>query len=185
MGGAVTALYLERFPHAFSKAVFCAPMIAPNHSFIPLTAAKGICQTAAFLGQSKKRVFFLKPYQGPEDFNTSNATDFHRFSWYDSVKASHREYHNSCPTYSWTNESLSVTKQILKKGEPEKIRIPVLIFTAENDSSVLPGAQQKFADMLPNAKIIFVDHAKHEIYRSVNSVLFPWWHRILDFIKEA
>ena len=184
MGGAVASLFLEQYTDVFSAAVLCAPMIAPYTSGIPHTIAGLICNIGVALGKSKKSPFFMKPWSGPEDFSTSCATDPRRFAWYDAVKTSTECFHNSIPTYGWIKESLAVKRKILSDGSPEKISCPVLLFTAENDYSVLPGPQASFIRRVPDGKIVFVKDARHEIYRSVNEVFFPWWHDILEFFKE-
>ena len=184
MGGAVSALFLERYTDVFSAAVFCAPMIAPDTHGIPAAAASSVCRAAKAIGRDKRHPFFMKGYSGPEDFNTSCATDPARFAWYDSVKASRKEFQNSVPTYRWTQESIAVTKKILAAGAPESISIPVLLSTAENDSSVKPGPQQEFIGRVPKGRHIFVNKARHEIYRSVNDVFFPWWHQVIEFLRH-
>ena len=184
MGGAVTALYLEQHPETFAKAAMCAPMIAPCRNNIPLFAVMGICRGEKLLGKGKKRIFLSKPYAGPEDFSTSCATDRNRFDWYDAVKASRKDFSNNGPTYSWTLESMKVTKQILKKGEVEKIACPVRLYTAETDGSVLPEPQEQFISRVRQGNRVFVKNARHEIYRSEDGVLFPWWHDVLSFLKD-
>ena len=184
MGGAVTGLFLERYPGVFKRAVFCAPMIAPRRLGLPLNVARAICITAKLAGQGKKRMLFGKPYSGPEDFDTSCATGKERFDWYDAVKAAREEFHNNGPTYSWTLEALDVTKELLAPGAPEKITIPVRVYQAENDGSVLPEEQKLFADRLPFGSIEKVPGSRHEIYRSADGALFPWWAEVLGFLKE-
>ena len=184
MGGAVTALFLERYPGVFSRAVFCAPMIAPNLSGVPYPLAASLCHGARLLGRGSKRLFFSQPYHGPETFESSCATDPVRFAWYDAVKVSHPEYQNSSPTYTWTLESMHVTRQILAPGAPESIRIPTLLFTADKDNSVMPEPQKQFISRIHGGKHVFVPGSRHEIYRSPDAVLFPWWHSILAFLKE-
>ena len=184
MGGAVTSLFLERYPSVFSAAVLCAPMIAPQTGGVPGPAAKAICGISCSFGRGKKHPFFMKPWSGPEEFATSCATDPQRFAWYDAVKTSTELFHNSIPSYRWTKESLAVTGKILAPGAPEKIACPVLLFTAENDYSVEPGPQKTFIDRVPRGIHVFVKDARHEIFRSVNEVFFPWWRRILEFYKE-
>ena len=49
----------------------------------------------------------------------------------------------------------------------------------------MPEPQKEFIDRVPNGKHLFVKDSRHEIFRSVNAVLFPWWHEILNFLKEA
>lgn len=183
MGGAVAALFLEKYPDVFRAALLCAPMIAPNTGGIPVPAAKAVCRAAKLAGRGKRHPFFMKPWSGPEDFSTSCATDPARFAWYDEIKTSREEFRNSVPTYNWTLESLGVTDRILAPGAPEKITCPVLLSSADNDFSVMPEPQKSFIDRVPHGKHIFVRNSRHEIFRSVNDVLFPWWHQVLEFFR--
>jgi len=183
MGGAVTSLFLEKYPDVFRAAVLCAPMIAPQTG-VPVAAANVLCGAFSAMGKSKKHPFFMKPWSGPEDFASSCATDPRRFAWYDAVKTANKAFHNSIPTYGWTKEAIAVTKKILAPGAPEKIACPVLLFTAENDYSVQPAPQKAFIDRVPGGVHVFVKDARHEIFRSTNGVFFPWWHRVLDFYRE-
>lgn len=184
MGGAVTASFLEQVPDVFSAAVLCAPMIAPNLSGVPAPAAQLICRAGIALGGGKKCPFFMKPYSGHEDFKTSCATDLNRFAWYDEVKYAREEFRNSVPSYRWIQQSVKVTKKILAPGAPEKITCPVLLFTADQDTSVLPGPQKAFIDRVPRHLHVFVPGSRHEIYRSENAVFFPWWHQVLSFLQD-
>ena len=185
MGGAVTSLFLEKYPDVFSAAVLCAPMIAPQTSGVPVAVASAICGVASTFGRAKKHPFFMKPWSGPEDFATSCATDPRRFAWYDAIKTKTEAFRNSVPSYRWTQESLAVTRKILAEGAPEKIACPVLLFTAENDFSVEPGPQKTFIDRVPLGRHVLVKNARHEIFRSVNEVFFPWWHEVLAFISRS
>ena len=132
-----------------------------------------------------KRVFISKPYDGPEDFNTAFATGRERFEWYDKVKHAHREYWNNGPSYSWTLEAIKVSKWLLAPGEPEKIACPVKLYTAEDDASVYPEPQKQFIGRVKQGEWAFVKGSKHEIYRSADDVLFPWWHDVLAFLKKG
>ncbi len=183
MGGAVASLFLEQNHGIFSNAVFCAPMIAPDSNGFPVLAAKVLCTIAGWIGHGKRHPFFLKTYQGPEDFETSCATDLNRFLWYDKIKSATPEYQNCVPSYSWIRESILVKDQILAPGAPESISCPVLLFTAEHDRNVLPDAQQQFIHRIPDASYCLVKDARHEIYRSSDRVLYPWWHQVLAFLK--
>lgn len=183
MGGAVTSLFLEQYPDVFSRAALCAPMIAPHRNNVPLFAVKGICRGAKLIGKGKQRIFLSKPYAGPEDFATSCATGKERFDWYDGVKAANKEFWNNGPTYAWTLESMKVTARILAPGAVEKIACPVRLYTADDDSSVLPEEQKQFIARVKNGTHQFVKGSRHEIYRSSDDVLFPWWHDVLAFLK--
>ena len=184
MGGAVAALFLEKYPDIFHAAALCAPMIAPNTHGVPAPAAAVLCRCAKVFGRGKRHPFFMKPWSGPEDFSTSCATDPARFAWYDEIKTARKEFRNSIPSYSWTLESLAVTRRILAPGAPEKIACPVLLSAADNDHSVMPDPQKQFISRVPHGRYIFVKDSRHEIFRSVNDVFFPWWHQVLEFFNE-
>ena len=185
MGGAVAALYLEQHPGFFSGCVLSSPMIAPNLGGVPPFLALSLASAADLLGKGRSHPFFMKPYSGPEDFASSCATDPARFAWYDRIKANRKEFRNSIPSYHWSSESIRVTEKILAPGAPEKINCPVLLFTAEIDSSVLPDPQKSFISRIRNGRQVLVSRAKHEIYRSSNDVLFPWWHEVIAFFRHS
>ena len=185
MGGAVTSLFLERHPDVFSRAALCAPMIAANLGGIPGPAVNIMCRFFKLFGMGRKRVFISKPYSGPEDFATSFATSRERFDWYDKVKHDHNEYWNNGPSYSWTLEAIKVTKWLLAPGAPEMIACPVKLYTAEDDACVYPEPQKQFIGRVKQGEWALVKGAKHEIYRSTDEVLFPWWHDVLAFLKKG
>ena len=185
MGGAVASLFLEQYPGVFSAAVLSSPMVAPYIGGIPAAAACVLASAAGFLGRRRKHPFFMKPWSGPENFETSCATDPARFAWYDRIKMERPEFRNSVPSWQWSLESIRVTRKILAPGAPERIGCPVLIFTAGVDTSVLPEPQAALAARIPHGKQVLVSRAKHEIFRSVNEVLFPWWHEVVLFFEKA
>ena len=184
MGGAVSALFMEQHPGVFEKAALCAPMIAPNLGGLPPAVAGWLCDTARRLGREKKRVFVTKPYAGAERFETSCATGRERFDWYEGIRVRTPEFQNNGPTYGWTREAMRASKEVLASGSVERIGVPVWVFTAENDGSVMPDAQKAFVARLKRGKRTLVPGSKHEIYRSPDAVLFPWWRGILDFFGE-
>lgn len=183
MGGAVTGLFLESHPGVFDRAALCAPMIAPNRNGVPFAAALAMCRGAKLAGKGKERLMMSKPYDGPEDFATSCATGKERFDWYDAVKAARKEFWNNGPSFQWTLESLQVTKKILAPGAVERIEIPVRVWGAQEDHSVLPDKQEAFAKRLKIGGRQVVPGSRHEIYRSGDAALFPWWHEVLAFLE--
>ena len=184
MGGAVTTLYLEKHPDAFARCALCAPMIAPNCG-MPGPLCRAILGAAKLTGKGRKRTFVSRPYVYPDDFDTSCATGRARFDWYEERRRDTPEYQNNSPSYNWTLEAVRVTAKILGPGRVERVGIPVRVFTAQMDHTVLPQAQERFAQRLKNGRREIVQGAKHEIYRSTDDVLFPWWREILDFFGEA
>lgn len=185
MGGAVTALYLEGLPGAFDRAAMCAPMIAPNLKGLSKPAARLLCKAAQGVGLGKKRVFISKPYVYPDDFATACANGRARFDWYEELRRDVPEFRNNSPTYTWTLQSIDVTNAILAPGAVERIDAKVRLYTAALDDTVLPEPQAAFIARVKDGERRIVEGAKHEIYRSGDDVLFPWWHDVLGFLTET
>ena len=184
MGGAVSALYLEKWHDTFSAAVLSSPMIAPNTGGMPIWVTKAMCHCAAFLGWKKRRVFVSKPFDGPEDFATGCATGRQRFDWYDRLRVATPTLQNNGPTYGWTLEASRVTGAILAPGAVERISCPVALYAAEEDGSVMPEPQKAFIERVKQGSYALVHGSRHEIYRSNDEVLFPWWHQVLGFFAQ-
>lgn len=184
MGGAVGTLFMEAYPEVFEKAVLCAPMIAPHLGGLSKGVVRALCRAMKAAGRGRSRVFNSKPWAGPEKFEESCATGRERFDWYDRVRVSNPLYQNNGPSYSWTLEAVNATEKILAAGQPERIQIPVRIYMAEIDNQVLPGEQKMLIARLSKCNWKVVPGSRHEIYRSPDEVLFPWWREILMFYAE-
>lgn len=183
MGGAIGALFLERNHGIFSRAVLSSPMIEPNHGRIPLAIGKLICGYFMLTGRSDHKLFISQDFSGYEDFNTSCATSRGRFDYYMNMKHDHVNLWNTNPTYRWTYESLKVRSAILKKGTPEAIDCPVLLFNAELDTMVLKEAQEAFISRVPDGRMEVISGAKHEIFRSTDDVVYPYLEKVLEFYR--
>ncbi len=182
MGGAESSLYMMGHPGVFRRAVLASPMLAPSTGTVPAWATLAICRGAAMLGRRNKRMFISKPYSGPEDFATSCATSRARFDWYESMKGQYPALTNNGPTYGWTEEAVRVTSKLLAPGAVEKLTLPVRVFSASEDTVVLIPRQKECAARLPQGELVTVKGAKHEIFRSEDSVMVPWWESVLGFL---
>lgn len=181
MGGAVTALYLEKHPGEFDRAAMCAPMIAPYLNGVPKPAALLLCQVEKKLGHLKRRIVGSKPYAG-ETFEEAVASGRERFEWYEALRSATPAFQNNGPSYGWTLEAIRVTDAILAPGAVERIDAKVRLYTAALDGSVLPGPQEQFIRRVKDGARVTVADTKHEIYRASDAVLFPWWKDVLDFL---
>jgi len=185
MGGAVAGLYLEKnYDQPFAKAVLSSPMIAPERGGFPLWVSKAMAGTFIAFGQKKKRLFLSKAPEGRESFEEAASNSAARFEYYQDVKQSAPEYSNNGPSYAWTMESLKVTGKLLKKGEPEKIRIPVLLFVADGDTTVVKDDIVKMAERIPSGILERVSNCRHEIYYGPNTVLEDYIPRLISFLSE-
>lgn len=182
MGGAVTALYLEAHPGVFDRAAMCAPMIAPSLNGLPKAVVRVMCETARGLGHLKHRIVGSSPYDGNERFEDAVANGRERFEWYEALRRVTPEFQNNGPSYGWLREAVEVTDRILAPGAPERIDAKVRLYSAQLDRTVEAAPQRAFIGRVPNGELVEVAGAKHEIYRSCDEVLFPWWRDALSFL---
>lgn len=183
MGGAVTALLLEKRQDVIARAALCAPMIAPNRRGMPYWLCKTVTGGLRLIGKGRSRLFLSKPYSERETFEGACSTGKERFEWYSGVKDANPKFHNNGPSYGWMLEALNITRTLLKAGAVEKIACPVKIYSADDDWEVINEYQQRFAARLKQGSIQTVPHSRHEIYRSEDETLFPWWSDVLRFLK--
>ena len=158
-------------------------MIAVNRRGMPFFISKLVARGYKMAGKGRQRMFMSKPYSGRESFEGACSTGRERFEWYSGIKDARPEFHNNGPSYSWMLEALKVTQRLLAPGVPGRIDCPVKIYSAGDDWEVMNKAQEMFAHRLKQGQIIPVPAARHEIYRSDDETLFPWWHDVLGFLK--
>lgn len=183
MGGAVAALELMRHPNRFARAVLNAPMIAAVSKPFPRRGAKLLGTTMCLLGKGKERAFVGKPFDPKrEKFETSHMMSRARFDYYKEKRVRNRHLQNSSPSYSWIREGMGVTDTLLKPGNAEKIKTPLLLCQAERDSIVCLPEQNRFVSMVKGARLVSFD-SKHEIYSSAEDVLRQYYDTVLGFLK--
>lgn len=182
MGGCIGALYLEKHPKVFAKAVLNAPMLEIQMGRMPHWAADGICCIFILLGQGNKRVFTMKEFQEDEPFSMSAANSAARYAYYRQIQKKHPEYQTSCGSYQWVHEAIQAGRRALKPENMRSISAPVLLFQAAEDTFVTSRAHKIFINGILDGRIIRVK-SRHEIGRSTNDILEPYLAEIFSFLQ--
>ena len=182
MGGAVAAFALMEHPDWFARAVLNAPMIAPITRPLPRRAAVLMGDLFVLLGKGKQRAFVGKPFDAArEKFDTSHMTSKARFDYYQRKRNTRAELQNCSPTYAWVREAAAVTGPLLAGAA--KIKTPVLLCQARQDSIVGLEEQDRFAARLQNGKKVVFD-ARHELYSSDQQVMKEYVESVIGFLME-
>jgi len=183
MGGAIGALFLQRYPDYFEKAVLSSPMMTMKFGKLPNFFAKLFIKT--------KNKFTLGRSYAPStgssidkyDFEKSSSSSLNRYDYYYLLLKEDSTIQLGGPSIHWVNEMLDLTKEINEKENIKKVKIPILLFQSENDKLVKKRGQNKFAKYSNNTDLILVNNAKHELYRENDEILFPYLDTVLDFFK--
>ena len=182
MGGAVSALYLQKHPDHFDKAVLCSPMIAPRHDGLPLWICRLVCGFCVLTGQGKKPLFAAGKDDTPDRFEDSCSLSRARFDYYFDLRQKEPILSGGKPSYAWSYVALGVTRRILKKGGPERVAIPVRVYAAADDRLVQAGAQQKWVARLPHGTLTTVAGTKHEIFNAADKGLYDFLDDLFAFL---
>lgn len=185
MGGAVAVTALMEHPEWFTRAVLNAPMIKCVTAGIPAGAALAFVKLMCLLGKGKERAIVGKPYDpARETLEHSHSTSRARFDYFQKKREATPNYQNCAPTNAWLREAISVTRRLLNPDEAKRIKTPLLLIQAGLDSIVLLPEQEQFVSLVPGARIMKLDAAKHEIYCNDDGVLEPYMKAMLDFFEE-
>lgn len=182
MGGAIGSLFIEDYPGYFDAAVLSSPMMEIDTGSYPKPVAIFLTKCMLLLGQGERYIFGQGPYEALMTPEENSPTSAARFSYLASKIANTPYLQVSGGSFSWLNASMKATKKLINNAD--KANIPILLFQAEHDELVLPGGQYQFVNKAPNATLISVPETNHEIYFTNNSIMIPYFNRVLDFFKD-
>lgn len=182
MGGCIGALYLERYPKEFTKAVLNAPMLGIVLHNIPLWAAGLLCMVKVFMGSGKKRVFFHKEFQPEEPFSSGGTDSEVRHQYYLELRKKDKDYQTSAASYQWAKEAIRAGKQALRVREMRRVITPVLLIQAGKDRVVKEKEQNRFAAGIKNGTLIRMPDSNHEIYSGEDAVISEYLEQIFSFL---
>jgi len=180
MGGGISALFLDKHGDVFEKAVLSAPMIDLLYRGITRLACRAACRFCMLTGRAKKAVFISKKDYENEPFERSSALSPARFAYLREGRRTAPHMSGGAPSYAWSAAALGVCRRIFRKKAPTRVKIPVLLLSANRDHLVCNEAQARFAAALTNATLTQVK-SKHEILFANDEVLHPVLNQILDF----
>ena len=189
MGGAISALYLEKKSHPFQAATFFSPMLSINLGGIPRFVAKIV----TYIGNLISRLFSDTAYYAP-GVGAYSSTPFDKNSLTSSLKRYNSAFKTfermpdtqlGGPTMQWLNESLYATEKAISQAA--MIKIPTLIVRAGADTVVTEQGQQNFYNNLnvcTKPIFITVADAKHELLLEQDKYRIPALTATLDFFEK-
>lgn len=184
MGGCIGALFLEKYPEYFSKAVLNAPMLGFKTEDYPQNVAKVTGNIMCLFGQGDSYAFGQGDFTTEYDFEKACMSSEKRYSYFLNLRSSNEKYQNSGATFEWLKSAFDGTDKVKEKENMKKVTCPILIFQAEHDQYVTDYGEYYFVNHVKKAKLIYVPGAKHEIYNSENDILIPYYNTIFQFYEK-
>lgn len=182
MGGCVGALFLERHPGYFDRAIFSSPMLALNWNGIPRIAVMAL---AVFSKLLRKERHYLPGQHGFDDvptFSHSSILSKARYHYmFDGRRhdAANRTYGG---TYAWAAGSMRGMDQAQMFAS--RIHIPVLLCTAGLDTMVDNRGHNRFARHCRTVKRLYFPGSKHEIFNAKDEERIRYYKSLFAFMEN-
>ncbi len=180
MGGAIAMTYLEEYPDDFTAAAFSSPMLG-----LPCPT----CELIGILtGDEPKYAMGHSDYEGnkePFEKNTLTNSEI-RFEIMNNEFEKNKKARLGGATYQWVYKSCKQFEKIFKNLD--KIKTPLILFSAENEEIVDRNAHSDFIEKMlelgKTVKSYEVPKAKHELFIETDEIRIPVLTKILDFFDS-
>ncbi|SDB47746.1 lysophospholipase [Pseudobutyrivibrio sp. YE44] len=182
MGGGVGAMYLEKHPDVFKKAVLTSPMLQlkvnTSHKFLLAL----VCKISGLPIINKLYLPGHHDYNSTYKYPRCSMMSKPRYDYVFNLREEEPHYRTSGATFGWGREAFNVYKKILKNAH--LVKIPVILMQASQDSLVAPEGQGKFSEAAANCKLIRFEGAKHEIFNATDDIILEYYKTVFDFYKN-
>ena len=189
MGGAICALYLEKYSSPFDASIFMSPMFSINFN-IPDPLASLIINSYAkictLLNDQPCYVLGGEDYQERLFKNNHYTSSEPRFNASNNLFKDHPKAQLGSPTMHWLKESSEAMKEAI--AQAKDIKIPILVIQAGADKVVTSNGQLNFFENASlgkhKNKLLKIPDAQHEILLEQDTYRVPALSAILQFIKS-
>lgn len=182
MGGAIGALFLEQFPEIFNCAILSSPMLemdfGKNSEFLVWL----VMLYAKISGTHGEYVRGHKGFDGVPIFEKSSCLSKVRYDYIFAKRLQDTNYQTYGGTNAWTLASIKAVKKLHKYAN--RVKTPILLFQAENDTVVKSGGQNRFYKKSKNTKLVAIPESKHEIYNADRETIEVYYNKIFDFLDK-
>ncbi|MEE8885095.1 MAG: alpha/beta hydrolase [Eubacteriales bacterium] len=182
MGGAVSALFLERYPRYFRAAVLSSPMLKFNRQGVPEAAVRVLYNHARIHHLEHEVSYGQTRFSETPDYENSCQLSPARFNYQFNARLADPKDRTSAATYGWTCAAVDMERPVLRHAN--RVRIPVLLFQAGNDTLVEPVAQDVFARRAGHVEFVRYASSKHEIFNATDEVRYDYFGRIFRFYNR-
>jgi lysophospholipase len=180
MGGAVGALYLEKYPDDFGCAVLSSPMLQVNYGKVPDAAVAALAVYTKLAHIDEKFAPGQHPFPEKPDYEHSNCDDEDRY--YDQFEQREKDpdYQTWGGTYAWVRAARDGARKAVH--EADRIHTPVLLCQAGNDHAVRLDGQERFVQKNPHTTILRYPKSKHELYNTFPEVREKYFSDVCVFL---
>lgn len=181
MGGAITAMYLAENKEKIKKAVMAVPMIEPTVNEVPFVIAKYSVGFAKMLYGTKSKFFSSKEFNPNIQYSLKQGNSRARFEYNMSLRINDERFRSTPMSFGWVHGSLIIGSRLLSKRVVNNINVPLLLLSAEHDTTVNNKPQIIFAKRCKNCEFVEIKNVNHAILAADFDTLENVLKLILEF----
>lgn len=165
MGGAVSALYLEKYKDVFQGAALCSPMLHIKNDRLCFFDIARLQLRAWFFREGKNPGPGQHGYNSEPDFHLSNQGSRPRFQYVAELRRRGRCYQTAGGSLQWGIASVVADRVLMRFAG--RIETPIVLFEAGEDALVSMDGYKAFARRLKKTPSeYFYEGARHELYNA-------------------
>jgi lysophospholipase len=188
-GGLISMLALHNNPDLYDKAILTAPLMGVKNplvngreaSFAKLPDYKTLLESYTLGGGKWKARDDRKSFTRPTKFSSDPVRNKIQDHW----QKANPDLQIGSPTYGWLKSACNSILKIRDQDYLDKIKHPVLIFTAGDDFLVEVKQTFNTAANMKNADVINFEKGKHELLMEEDTIRKPLFQKSMTFIKST
>lgn len=182
MGSAILCRYLQSTAqHGIQGAVFCSPMFGLPMASLPEPVALWLCKALRWWQGTPQYFPGQKPYR-PVPFADNHLCQSQgRYQWFRDLYQQQPELQLGGVSSHWLVQALLACRQI-QQAPP--LRLPQLILQAGADDVVANPAQNLYVARQPDARLLRIDRAKHELFLETDSIRAELYQQLQLFWQQ-
>lgn len=186
MGGAISLGYLHDYPGMIERAAMIAPMVKLKTASVPypvaaffVRMARRILGSSAATGSGPRSDPTLTPFE-----RNVITHDRKRFDREQALLATCPDLIIGAPTVGWMSQAVAIAAKFVDPDYVRSIKIPVLVFCAEEDRLINNQAQARLVEDLPAGQLITISGARHEIMMETDERRAAFWGAFDTFMMN-
>lgn len=174
MGGCLTLLAMATGETRFSAAILTAPMLGLQTGAIPRPVARAVAALAKLFGRAGAPA--IKADAAPTPFEANILThDRARYERNEALVAAHPDLALGAPTWGWLDFAFRATGVLARGPGVPRITTPLTVLAAGEERLVDNAAIQRVTARIPDARLVEVPGAFHEILQETDQVQAVFW----------
>ena len=184
MGAHLGLRYLNEHAGVFDSALLSSPMIDIVTAGLPKPLARQMAKFAKAGNYLEKCIPVGTDWVEEEFKDNKKTSDPVRFAAAQEAVKNDDKLKMGDPTYGWIYHTFASIDILHDEDYLKAIKTPILMEVSDNEKIVDRSAQDRALKFLPNAKVVDIHDAKHEIWMERDALRNQWLDKVDEFLKE-